>query len=100
MHLLGNVAVITHHAVMKAVVVILGTHRQIAFSKAARIRETVLQTCVGRQIGTATIRRGVTSCTEITLSTDMLDRRISGNEMFVIGREPIESHRTGIDIMP
>ena len=99
MHILRDVAVIAHHAVVQTVVRIFRPYRQIAFRPTTRIRETVLQASDRCHVGTASIGRRVPTCSEITLTTDMLQRRIGRYEMFVIRREPIEGQLPGIDVM-
>ena len=70
---------------MESVVVILGTDGEVSVHASTGVRETVLETGVGGQIGTTTISGCVSSCAEIALATDVLNRRIGGNEMAVIG---------------
>ena len=84
---------------MQTVIRIFGTYRQVTFRQSARIRETVLQAGDGRQVITAPVGSGVPARTEITLTSDMLDSGIGGDEMFVIRREPVERQRTGVDVM-
>ena len=99
MDLLVEVAVVAHHAVMQTVVRVFGAYAQVAFGAPARVGEAVLQTRDGRQVGTAPVGRGVPARAEIALAPDMLDRRIGGDEMTVVLREPVECQLPGVDVM-
>ena len=90
MHLLAYVAVVSEHLVVKTVVVVFRPYGQVALHLAARVRETILQSGVGGQIGASSICIKVLSGAEVALASYVLYGRIGGYEVAVVVRVPVE----------
>ena len=98
-HVLQYIAVVAKHLIVQAVVIIFSTNSQVALHRSAGIGETVLQTSVGGEVGTAAVGVEILHGAEVTLATYMLDSRVGGKEVPVVSGEPIERQRACVNVM-
>ena len=100
MYALEGIAVVAKDLVAKLVVGVFRTRAKVGIHDATRIRETVLCTSNGHNIGGFAIGVGIVVGAEIAIASDMLEAGINAYKVLIVSGVHIPFGCSSVDIMP